>query len=654
MQMTFDQARRPGLLSAFALRHRSGYMMRSEKRPGYNGAGGSNRGRRPRRKKAGIPYILLTLLISVILWPVGMVMLWRRKVRMQAGSKLLISMLTLCLSVFLIVFALTVQVDNPRYTAFQDKANDFLSRAEADIAVAGDAAYKKSGETIAVMSDFADGASGYVLNLMADGLDRGVELAAQARDKVADLTHRNDLTIAATTEAPSEAPTEVPTEAPVTEAPEATEAPTEAATQAATEAPTEAATEAPTEAATGEPEEETAEAETEATAQTEAAQAGTAGKSGSLLIKLPESAPDAGTAQPLESGMLSADGELTPDGEAAPETTLPVIDESSVDEVAQSDEAADAEAAAEASEAPAEQAAAGADPTVAPIVAETVVPIGDIAAEATAAAELATQAAEPVATPEPVSAKSAGDAVVYYYSTSKCYHLDPYCSGMNGAPEGTLAEAIAAGKVRCGNCGSPNTGILDEPYIAWVDENDLVHTTDECEDFVGEWRLISLAEAIEADYETCETCRADDYAILSGLVAAPLPEPTVVEPSVALKPAGEAVVYHSTNGSYYHKVQICRNMTGSDPYTLAEMVDSKYKRCNTCEAPLTELVGAPCLWMDEDGLCHTTDDCEGFNGQYTLILRDDALSQGLAACPDCGAEEYLMPNTVLAGTLSVE
>ena len=632
MQMTFDQARRPGLLSAFALRHRSGYMMRSEKRPGYNGTGGNNRGRRPgRRKKAGIPYILLTLLVSVILWPVGMVMLWRRKVRMQAGSKLLISMLTLCLSVFLIVFALTVQVDNPRYTAFQDKANDFLSKAETEIAVAGDAAYKKSGETFAVMSDFADGASGYVLNLMADGLDQGVALAGQARDKVAELTHRNDLTIAATTEAPTDAPTELP----ATEVPEATEAVTEAPTEAATQIPTKAATEAPVE---------------------ETAEAGAAQEAGSLLIKLPEKTPDAEDAQPLESGTLNADGTIVP------ESTLPIIAEtvSAESEVAQAAQAADAEAPAdseepvEATEASAEQTATTTDPTVAPIVAETVVPIENTEVGIAAADELATQTAEPVATPEPVSAKPAGEAVVYYYSTSKCYHLDPYCSGMNGAPEGTLAEAIADSKVRCGNCGSPDTSILDETYIAWVDENDLIHTTDECEDFVGEWRLISLAQAIEADYETCDTCHAEDYAILSGLMAAPLPEPTVVEPSVALKPAGEAVVYHSSNGSYYHKVPICRNMTGSDPYTLADMVDSRYRRCNTCEAPETELVGAPCLWMDEDGLCHTTDDCEGFNGQYTLILRDDALAQGLAACPDCGAEEYLVPNTVLADALSVE
>ena len=122
MQMTFEQAQRSGLLQAFAGgRGSGGYMMRSEKRPG---SGYGNRRRRPRRKRAGILYILLTLLVSVVLWPVGMVLLWRRKVRLQPGTKLLISLLTLCISIFLIVFALTVPLNDPKLTAYQDKAND--------------------------------------------------------------------------------------------------------------------------------------------------------------------------------------------------------------------------------------------------------------------------------------------------------------------------------------------------------------------------------------------------------------------------------------------------------------------------------------------------------------------------------------------------
>ena len=47
-------------------------------------------------------------------------------------------------------------------------------------------------------------------------------------------------------------------------------------------------------------------------------------------------------------------------------------------------------------------------------------------------------------------------------------------------------------------------------------------------------------------------------------------------------------------------------------------------------------------------LGHSSDECAAFAGQYRLVARDDALAQGLEACPDCGAAEYLILGTVLA------
>ena len=43
MEMTFEQAMRPGMLQAFANRRGSGYMMRSEKRGGGSYSGGPGR-----------------------------------------------------------------------------------------------------------------------------------------------------------------------------------------------------------------------------------------------------------------------------------------------------------------------------------------------------------------------------------------------------------------------------------------------------------------------------------------------------------------------------------------------------------------------------------------------------------------------------------
>ena len=292
MQMTYEQAMRPGVLMLFA-RNGSGYMMRSEKREG--GYGSPNRRRPPRRRKAGFFYIFFTLLLSVILWPIGMVMLWQRKVRMTSGTKLLISLLTLCMSVFLIVFALTVPLDNVEFTAFQDKANDWLDKAAADVATAGDAAMKKTSETWQAMSDFAEAGKDYTQAYAADAIDACVKAAGDTRAAIEGLFNRGNNTPApaeapALTEAPSES--EAPADTGTPEATEATEAPAtpvpSATDDAATDAPAETAADtAPT-----------AEA-TDAATEAPAADATPVNTGDAVVLQLPETSPSADDAQPL-------------------------------------------------------------------------------------------------------------------------------------------------------------------------------------------------------------------------------------------------------------------------------------------------------------------------------------------------------------------
>ena len=69
---------------------------------------------------------------------------------------------------------------------------------------------------------------------------------------------------------------------------------------------------------------------------------------------------------------------------------------------------------------------------------------------------------------------------------------------------------------------------------------------------------------------------------------------------------------------------------------------------NRWGTPDAEMVGKPCLWIDGNNLCHTSDECAAFSGDYNFILREDALAEGLKGCPDCGADQYLEPGTVLA------
>ena len=617
MQMTMDQAVRPGL-SAFALKRSSGYVMRSEKRPGYGGASGGGGGRKPRKPKAGIFYIIMTIIISVLVWPIGMVMLWRKKVRMQAGTKLLISLLTMCVCVFLIVFALTVHVDNEQYTAFQDKANDWLNEASAKLAVAGDAAYRQGVETWGVMTEFADNAAQPVMNTVADGMDRAVALACMARAKVQNVPIE-DVT-----------PIELMPLVPVSDAP----------------------------------------------ADAAVDDDGTA-----VRVRIPENTPAPGDAKPLSPGTLTADGTLKPDETPEPTPTPAPTPEptpteevlvwSAMDENGEPEAEATPEPEATAEPEAAETAEAeAAAPEPAPeesgeplLAAAEVQPVEDVEATPEATAE---PTPGPTAVPElTVRVKPAGEARVYYNATGKLYHMSSSCKRMSGADPHTLAEAVVAGKLHCNECGTPDESIMQEPYVAWVDANNVYHTSDACGKFVGEWRLISLNDAVNGDYAACPDCEAALYAALyatpeqAGADEAPAEDTaveespaeataiTAVTPSVPLKAVGDLIVYHSSNGRFYHRHEICKGMTGSSPYKLSE-ITSDYRRCNTCAAPDVGLVGKTCLWMDENGLCHTSDECAKFQGEYTLILRDEALSGGKTGCPDCGANEYLVPDTVLA------
>lgn len=81
------------------------YMMRSEKRRRGAQGGASPDGRPPkrrRRRRAGFFYKFITLLLLLALWPVGLILLWRRRLRWSALTKLATSLVTLVACVVLI------------------------------------------------------------------------------------------------------------------------------------------------------------------------------------------------------------------------------------------------------------------------------------------------------------------------------------------------------------------------------------------------------------------------------------------------------------------------------------------------------------------------------------------------------------------------
>jgi len=539
-----------------------------------------------------------------------------------------------------------VPLDNVEFTAFQDRANDWLDKAWVDIAAAGDATLKKTTETWQVMTDFADAEAEFTAHHAANAIDAGVELAGKARTSVEALFHREDGEPGATA-APGD-----------TEAPEGSEAPATGAPSAApaTDAPLTPATDAPEDG--GKPDE-------------------------SPAIRLPDTEPDAGSALPLGEGTLHENGEFEP-GEVQGPTDAPtkapteaptelptkIPEESSEsaaaaepaeapdDAVETPDDTADApddaaRAADDAAEAADEDEADGEIPgtPLATLVDDpeaTDAPTAEPTAEPT---EEPTAEPTPEPTPEPpYIVKPAGEATVYFYpgAGSKGFHRFSTAHGMDGAPAHTLAEALASGKNPCKSCEMPTEEILDVAHIAWVDEENRIHTTDECASFAGQWKLVSLEDAVAAGDSVCTDCGADLYVEEIVPAPTPTPMPIVVSPSTALKPASEATVYFFDNGRGYHMASSCVGMHDAPAHTLAEAQAAGKHPCGNCTPPALELADQPALWVDEDGLCHTSDACDAFKGAYKLVPRDEALEREMSGCPDCGADEYLVPGTVLA------
>jgi len=577
MQITLANPARPERAMLFARRTGRDYMMRSEKRPSQSsGQIPPNPNRRRRRRKAGFFYILITLLLSVALWPVGMIMLWRRKVRWHATTKLLTSIVTLVLCLTLLTFGLTVQTENARFTKIQDSVNDFLNNSVEYVGTAFGTVMEKGDQLWASSADLGDALGRACMIGAADTLDAAAQYGAIAREYIVGLFGAEEA------------------EPPV----EATEVPGSDNAALTTLKPTAKPAVTPT----AEPS-PTPEAKPEVPGE------------GELPLTVPAATPDVESATPIGNGVLNRDGTFS----TAEPTTEPTV-----------------------------------EPT-ATVNAEGIVAVTE--------APTATPTPEP--TPDPsLAPKAAGEAVVYYNSNGRFYHLKSSCVGMTNADEHTLAEAAADGKNRCNRCMTTDISILEAENVVWTDDAQMFHLSDACTAFTGDWALMTIEDALET-MAPCKSCKADQFVLLCGLkipeptavptaeptavpTATPVPAPEAVTPSATVKPAAEAMLYHSSNGGWYHTQPNCSGMGGASLYPLSDCVEDGFQRCRKCEAPQPGLLDELCLWQDNAELCHTSDECPAFDGGWTLIIRDEALESGLTGCKVCGADEYLVPNTIIA------
>lgn len=610
------------------------YMMRSEKRAGMRTPSAGNSGNKPpkkRRKRAGFFYKLFTLVLLLILWPVGLLMLWRKKLRWGAGVKLLTSFVTLVACIVLIGFALTVDTGNARYSAFQNSVNDFLDEAADSLVFAWNEVENQAAMVSAGVQDLSEAVWLNVREELADGIDAGVVIGESIREKAALLFAAEETAPTETVEA-SEEPEITPTIEP-TETPEPTVPPIAEISIGADES--------------------------------------------ELPIYIPETTPNGG--KTLQTGLLTREGrieiyEATEPVEEAPVftvkpaaeaivyyneggkcyhmtsscgsmltaaehtlgdtlsssvhrcSTCKTPDKSILDEeyIVWTDENSKAHLSDECAKFSGKWNI---------ISASDAIEQGLVACyECNADQYLAAIALKKdVVIEAPVAEKSADQAEIDEDKTEAETDIDEAES--DEAAVQTLSampaeiEPDASGEPIASPTATPEP--TEEPTSEPTDTPEPTATP--------------TIEPTDTPEPTAEP--TSEPTATSEPTEEPTPEPTDTPeptPSATLKPAGLATVYHTANGKWYHAIENCSGMLGASAYTLEESYEH-YKTCNTCKAPGGDLIEAECLWMDANGLCHVSDECTCFEGGYTLISLEDALARMLTGCTECFANEYL-PN----------
>lgn len=120
---------------------------------------------------------------------------------------------------------------------------------------------------------------------------------------------------------------------------------------------------------------------------------------------------------------------------------------------------------------------------------------------------------------------------------------------------------------------------------------------------------------------------------------------TVYETAAVLpeiKSAGQARVYYTPGGTYYHLYNNCTGMVNATAHTLAQAKADGKLTCENCGVMSFALLdqNAEYLWVDSKNVAHTTNDCGAFYKTSYRILPLDSVYQGpYTYCERCGATD---------------
>ena len=212
---------------------------------------------------------------------------------------------------------------------------------------------------------------------------------------------------------------------------------------------------------------------------------------------------------------------------------------------------------------------------------------------------------------------------VYATKNGNYYHVKSDCSGMQNAKQGSLKEALLAGKSACPVCCA-QAGTL----VYCTSGGKSYHLDRNCQGMTGA-RQVSLAEAMVMGKSKCNVC------IKGSLAAATDPtlsEETPAEGSVSLTSGtGDDVkVYATPNGTYYHTNSTCSGMKDAQLYSLKSMIAAGKAACPVCASSANTQVYA----TKGGKYYHSYATCSGMKnaGKGTLA---EALAAGLERCPEC-------------------
>ena len=663
-----DVAYKRGFMLA---RDPNAYMERSERRGNY---------RPRRRRKPPILYAIITIIMLLVLYPVGLVLLWRRKLNWSHAVKAVLSL------IFAAVFALGCM-----FAYSLDSVRPYA-----------DNLFSQVRQVFNPNDDGSQGSGGIVT---ATG---------------------------APTDAPSDEPTDEPTDAPTAEptdepTAEPTEQPTDEPTAEPTDEPTATPTKAPTAAPTATP---TAKPTQTPTAIPTAAP--TFDVSARRVWPIVDESEDSILAdiyrvleareypmQPAPTDEPTAEPTSEPTDEPTAEpTSEPTAEPTATPTVAPTK--APTQAPTKAPTAVPTQAPTKAPtavptqaPTKAPTAAPTQAPTTYVqpTIRPTATAHVTEQpTAIPTSQPTtvPTATPITTPETVYHTATGTRFHLTPNCGLTSGASPDTWAHAVESGFKPCPDCVGkqypeavaaiqngtyvPEATFVPAPTFvpdptatpdADVHPETVYHTatgsrfhlTPNC----GQTRGASADtwdHSVASGYRPCQDCvgkeypeaYAEAYEEVTGMVAVlptatfvpytpapttesettdlPEAEPTFVPAATDSLPT---FVYHEQGGTYYHSSADCSLLKSGSVETAQQAYENGESPCPECNPQtLSQLLGEeaadPTVYTGGGKYYHKASVCGGMlDGQP--IKRSEAIANGQTECPYCHPDATPAPTT---------